>query len=71
MAARNLPALAGLGLIQVLRYDVHHQLESGRLVSILPMAVPEPMSITLLYPHREHMARPLEAFIDWVVPVAY
>ncbi|PCF96828.1 LysR family transcriptional regulator [Vreelandella nigrificans] len=62
-------ALAGLGLIQVPRYDVLHHLESGRLVSILPMAVPEPMPITLLYPHREHMTRRLEAFIDWVVPV--
>ncbi|AQU83534.1 MULTISPECIES: LysR family transcriptional regulator [unclassified Halomonas] len=62
-------ALAGLGLIQVPRYDVHHHLESGRMVSILPMAVPEPMPITLLYPHREHMTRRLEAFIDWAVPV--
>lgn len=62
-------ALTGLGLIQVPRYDVLHHLESGRLVSILPMAVPEPMPITLLYPHREHMTRRLEAFIDWVVPV--
>jgi len=27
------------------------------------------MPITLLYPHREHMTRRLEAFIDWVIPV--
>ena len=62
-------ALAGLGMIQVPHYDVRHHLDSGRLVSVLPDAVPPPMPITLLYPHRERMTRSLEAFIDWVVPV--
>lgn len=62
-------ALAGLGLIQVPHYDVRHHLDSGSLVNVLPMTVPEPMPITLLYPHREHMTRRLEAFINWVVPL--
>ncbi|MFT6488439.1 MAG: DNA-binding transcriptional LysR family regulator [Alcanivorax sp.] len=62
-------ALAGLGMIQVPHYDVRHHLDSGRLVSVLPDTVPHPMPITLLYPHREHMTRRLEAFIDWVIPV--
>jgi LysR family transcriptional regulator for bpeEF and oprC len=62
-------ALAGLGMIQVPHYDVRHHLDSGRLVSVLPDTVPPPMPITLLYPHREHMTRRLEAFIDWVIPV--
>ncbi|CAH1042105.1 LysR family transcriptional regulator [Halomonas sp. TD01] len=62
-------ALAGLGLIQVPHYDVRHHLDAGSLVNVLPMTVPEPMPISLLYPHREHMTRRLEAFIDWVVPI--
>lgn len=62
-------ALAGLGMIQVPHYDVRHHLDSGRLVSVMPDTVPPPMPITLLYPHREHMTRRLEAFIDWVIPV--
>jgi DNA-binding transcriptional LysR family regulator len=62
-------ALAGLGMIQVPHYDVRHHLDSGRLVSVLPDIVPPPMPISLLYPHREHMTRRLEAFINWVIPV--
>ncbi len=62
-------ALAGLGMIQVPHYDVRHHLDSGRLVSVLPDTVPPPMPITLLYPHREHMTRRLEVFIDWIIPV--
>ncbi len=56
---------AGLGVIQVPRFDVQHLLDSGELVEILPVFRAAPMEISALYPHRRHPARRLNVFIDW------
>lgn len=56
---------AGLGLIQVPRYDVQHLLDSGELVEVLPSQRPGSMSISVLYPHRRQLSRRLSAFIEW------
>ncbi|ACI52399.1 transcriptional regulator, LysR family [Gluconacetobacter diazotrophicus PA1 5] len=58
--------LAGLGLIQVPAYDVRPHLDAGTLVEVLPdwRAAPLPMSV--LYPHRKHVAHRVRAFIDWL-----
>ncbi len=57
--------LAGLGLIQVPRFDVHHLLESGELVEVLPESRAESMDISFVYPHRRQRTRRLAAFIEW------
>jgi DNA-binding transcriptional LysR family regulator len=59
--------LAGLGLIQVPAYDVRDYLGSGGLVEVMPGERAAPMPLTLLYPHRGHLSRRLQAFVDWVV----
>lgn len=56
---------AGLGLIQVPRFDVQHLLASGELVEVLPQARAAPMEVSALYPHRKQRARRLVTFIDW------
>lgn len=56
---------AGLGLIQVPRYDVQHLLDSGELVEVLPAQRAGSMAISALYPHRRQLSRRLSAFIDW------
>jgi DNA-binding transcriptional LysR family regulator len=61
--------LAGLGLIQIPAYDVRDHLASGALVEVLPDHRAAPMPMTLLYPHRRHLSRRLQAFIEWVVPL--
>ncbi|MFH5256208.1 LysR substrate-binding domain-containing protein, partial [Burkholderia semiarida] len=43
---------AGLGLIQIPRYDVQHLLDTGELVEVLPAHRAAPMPVALLYPHR-------------------
>lgn len=56
---------AGLGAIQVPRFDVQHLLDRGELVEILPAFRAAPMEISVLYPHRRHRSRRLKVFIDW------
>lgn len=57
--------LAGLGLIQVPRFDVEHLLRSGQLVEVLPDDRAESMAISFLYPHRRQRSRRLLAFVEW------
>lgn len=59
--------LAGLGLIQIPRYDVLHHLRAGELVEVLPQARAAPMPVHLAYPHRRHLPRRVRAFQDWIV----
>jgi len=58
--------LAGLGLIQVPAYDVHHHLDSGELVEVMPDYRAKPLPATLLYPHRQHLSRRVQVFADWL-----
>lgn len=58
--------LAGLGLIQIPAYDVKVHLEAGELVEVMPAHRADPMAMTLLYPHRQHLLRRLTVFADWL-----
>lgn len=58
--------LAGLGLIQIPAYDVRSHLDAGDLVEVMPSYRAEPMPMTLLYPHRQHLSRRLQVFADWL-----
>lgn len=58
--------LAGLGLIQIPAYDVKRHLEAGELVEVMSGHRAEPMPMTLLYPHRQHLSRRLQVFADWL-----
>ncbi len=62
-------ALAGLGMIQIPAYDVREPIAAGALVELLPAHRAPPMPMTLLYPHRRHLSRRLQVFIEWVVPL--
>ncbi|MGQ3214464.1 LysR family transcriptional regulator [Shinella sp.] len=58
--------LAGLGLIQIPAYDVRQHLDAGDLVEVMPQHRAEPLPMTLLYPHRQHLSRRLQVFADWL-----
>lgn len=58
--------LAGLGLIQVPAYDVQDLLAAGKLVEVLPDHRAEPMPMSLVYPHRQHLPKRLTLFADWL-----
>lgn len=57
--------LAGLGLIQIPLYDVQHHLAAGELVEVMPDLRAAPMPVHILYPHRRHLSRRLQVFVDW------
>lgn len=56
---------AGLGLIQVPRFDVQYLLDSGELVEVMPAHRAAPMDISLLYSHRRQRSRRLAVFVEW------
>ena len=58
--------LAGLGLIQIPAYDVRSHIEAGELVEFMPRYRADPMPMTLLYPHRQHLSSRLQIFADWL-----
>lgn len=58
--------LSGLGLIQIPAYDVRSHIEADELVEVMPLHRAEPMPMTLLYPHRQHLSRRLQVFADWL-----
>ncbi|HEX7854832.1 MAG TPA: LysR family transcriptional regulator [Sphingobium sp.] len=58
--------LAGLGLIQTPAYDVKAHIAASELIEVMPDHRAEPMPMTLLYPHRQHLSRRLQVFADWL-----
>lgn len=56
---------AGLGLMQIPRYDVQHLLDAGELVEVLPGYRAASMPIALIYPHRHQRSRRLAVFHEW------
>lgn len=59
-------AVAGLGLIQIPAFDVREHLDRGELVQVLHAHNPAPMPVQLVYPHRRHLSRRLQAFAGWM-----
>jgi DNA-binding transcriptional LysR family regulator len=57
----------GLGLIQVPRYHIESDLESGTLVAVLPDDPPSPTPVSLLYPRNRQLSPRVRVFIDWLV----
>lgn len=56
---------AGLGLIQIPRFDVQHLLDAAELVEVMPAYRAASMPVSLLYPHRRQRSRRLAVFLDW------
>lgn len=59
-------ALAGLGMIQVLRATVADHLDVGRLVEVLKDVQTIPRPVSIMYPNRQHLAPQVRVFIDWI-----
>lgn len=57
--------LAGLGLIQIPRFDVQHLLDQGLLREVMPDYRAAAMPVSLVYARLRQRSRRLNAFIDW------
>ena len=60
-------ARAGGGLVQTFHYIVQEDIESGRLIEVLPELRGPPRPYSLLYPSNTHLPARVRAFIDFLV----
>ena len=61
--------LAGLGLIQVPVQGIRRLVDAGLLVEVMPDFTAAPMPVSLLYPHRRHIAPRVQAMLNWITQV--
>ncbi|MFC5067266.1 LysR substrate-binding domain-containing protein [Flaviflagellibacter deserti] len=61
-------AVAGLGVVRLLSYQIEQELRSGTLVSILENFEPEPLPVSLVCPPASLRLRKVRAFLDWSAP---
>lgn len=61
-------AVAGLGVVRLLSYQIERELASGALVLILEEFAPEPLPVNLVYPEASLRLRKVRAFLDWTAP---
>jgi len=57
-------ALDGIGIALAAGFLVHDDLESGRLVRLLPEYRTVELSMNAVYPHRHHLSAKVRTFID-------
>jgi DNA-binding transcriptional LysR family regulator len=57
-------ALQGVGIWLAAGFLVHDDLESGRLIRLLPEYRPVEFAISAVYPHRHHLSAKVRIFID-------
>lgn len=67
--AESLVAAArlGLGLVQVPRYHIETDMQSGALIEILPDFPPSTSPVSLLYPRSRQLSPRVRVLIDWIV----
>lgn len=57
---------AGLGMIQIPRYNVAADLAAGRLVEVLPDYPPPSMPVSVMYPAQRQLSPRVRVFVDWL-----
>ncbi|TEW52111.1 LysR family transcriptional regulator [Psychromonas algicola] len=59
-------AKAGLGIIQVPKYRIAKELETGALIELLQETPPPKMPVSILYPQNKHLSTRTRVFIEWL-----
>lgn len=59
-------ALAGIGLIEVPRFDVQELIEQGLLVEVLPTMPPPSLPLNVLLPHRRQLPTRVRGVATWL-----
>jgi DNA-binding transcriptional LysR family regulator len=62
-------ALAGLGLVQIPRYRIAHELEAGSLRVVLADYPPPPMPVSVLYPQNRQLSSRVRVFAQWLLEI--
>jgi LysR family transcriptional regulator, regulator for bpeEF and oprC len=58
--------LAGLGIIQTVRFVLEPLIADGRLELLLPDWTSEPIPIHVVYPQNRHLSAKVRVFVEWV-----
>lgn len=59
-------ALSGLGIVQVPRYRIVHELATGSLRELLPDCPPPPMPVSVVYPQSRQLSARVRVFSQWL-----
>ena len=59
--------LTGLGIMQMSVPTCRRLIDSGELVEVLPEFTPPALQVSLLLPHRWHIAPRVEAVLNWII----
>lgn len=59
-------ALSGLGIVQVPRYRIVHELAAGSLRELLPECPPPPMPVSVVYPQSRQLSARVRVFSQWL-----
>lgn len=59
-------ALAGLGIVRLLSYQVIEKIQSGELVPLLEEFAPDPIPVQLIYAEQGMLPVKVRAFLDWI-----
>ncbi|WP_300755853.1 LysR family transcriptional regulator [Janthinobacterium sp.] len=57
---------AGMGLIQAPRYHLASSIAAGELCEILPALRPDPVPVSVMYPHHRQLSSRVRVFADWL-----
>lgn len=61
-------ALAGIGIIRVLSYQISEQLRTGALQELLTEFAPEPLPVNVIHGQADPMPSKVRCFLDWIKP---
>lgn len=61
--------LQGLGIMQMSLPTCQRLIDKGELIEVLPEFTPPPLQVSLLLPHRRHIAPRVEAVLNWTIQV--
>lgn len=61
-------ALAGIGIVRLLSYQVSDQLRSGELLELLADFAPEPLPVNIIHAPAVPLSLKVRRFLDWSTP---
>lgn len=61
-------ALAGVGIVRLLSYQVADEVRDGRLRIVLEEFAPEPLPVSLVYAPAELLPLKVRSFLDFTIP---
>ncbi|MBY5534361.1 LysR family transcriptional regulator [Rhizobium leguminosarum] len=61
-------AMAGIGIIRVLSYQISDQLRSGALQELLTEFAPEPLPVNVMHGPADPLSLKVRCFLGWILP---